>query len=59
MTRLADGRLDTHKRRQVICDQDRGRTDETTVDDELGGGDGLDKALQYAMTPVQATQLTG
>jgi hypothetical protein len=50
MTTLADSRVDTYDKRQSIRDQYRGQIDETTFNDELADGDGLDKALQDAMT---------
>jgi hypothetical protein len=50
MTTLADARVDTDDKRQAIRDQYRGQIDETTFNDELADGDGLDKALQDAMT---------
>jgi hypothetical protein len=59
MPTLTDPRVDTYEKRQAIRDQYRGQIDETTFNDELADGDGLDKALQDALTAFKqrATRL--
>jgi hypothetical protein len=45
MAGVTDPRVDTYAKRQAIRDQYRGRINETTFNDELADGVGLDQAL--------------
>jgi hypothetical protein len=48
----SDTRIDSYAKRQAIRDKYRGQIDETTFNDELGDGVGLDQALQDAMAAL-------
>ncbi|MBV8716034.1 MAG: hypothetical protein JO020_00375 [Chloroflexi bacterium] len=49
---MLDSRVDTYAKRQAIRDKYRGQINETTFNDELGDGVGLEQALADAMAEL-------